>query len=71
MKNQFKLLLVTFTIGMGVFACKGSVNSGDAGTTPPQDSITTGKDMNVDTTNSQTDIVVDTTKMNPPDTNKK
>lgn len=70
MKNQFKLLLVAVTIGTGVFACKGSVNSGDAGTTP-QETIKTGKDVNVDTTGSQTDIVVDTTKMNPPDTTKK
>jgi hypothetical protein len=64
MKNQFRLLLVALTISMGVFACKDSVNSGDAGTTPPgNDTIRTTRDMYVDTAGSNTDIVVDTTKM--------
>lgn len=70
MKNQIKLLLAALAISMGIFACKGSVNSGDAGTTP-QDSIKTGRDVNVDTVGSHTNIVVDTTKMNAPDTTKK
>jgi|GEM_PF-7129258 len=70
MKNQVKLLLVALTISAGMFACKGSVNSGDAGTTP-QDSIKTGYESNVDTVGSQTNIVTDTTKMNPPDTTQK
>jgi hypothetical protein len=70
MKNQFKLLLVAATISLGIFACKGSVNTGDAGTTP-QDSIKTGYDVNVDTVGKHTNIVVDTTKMNAPDTAKK
>jgi hypothetical protein len=69
MKNQIKLLLVALSISTGIFACKGSVNSGDAGTTP-QDSIKTGWDVNVDTVGKNTNLVVDTTKMNDTTTKK-
>lgn len=59
MKNQFKVLLIVSAISIGSWACKGSVNSGNAGTTP-QDSIKTGRDVNVDTVGSKTNIVTDT-----------
>ena len=59
MKNQFKLLLIVSAISIGSWACNGSVNSGNAGTTP-QESIKTGRDVNVDTVGHKTNIVTDT-----------
>ena len=59
MKNQFKLLLIVSGIGLGFLACRGSVNSGNEGTTP-QESIKTGRDVNVDTVGHKTNIVTDT-----------
>lgn len=71
MKNQIKLLLVAFTISLGVFACKGSVNTAEIGTTPPEDSVKTEgidvKDSHTDTASSH----LDTTKVAPVDTTKK
>ncbi|MFD2873267.1 hypothetical protein ACFS5N_12355 [Mucilaginibacter ximonensis] len=63
MKNQIKILLVLSAISIGTLTCKGSINSGDAGTTP-QDSVKTNRDMNTDTTGSQTNIVSDTERVN-------
>jgi hypothetical protein len=65
MKNQIKLLLVGLAISMGVFACKGSIDSGDAGTARPMDSLKTGSDqhdMHQDTSGDRTHGIVDTTK---------
>lgn len=69
MKKQFKLLVILSAISIGSLACKGSVNSGNAGTTP-QDSIKTGRDVNIDTMGSQKNIVTDTSGK-PTDTIRK
>jgi hypothetical protein len=65
MKNQIKLSLVVLTIGMGVFACKGTVNRGDAGTTPPaaNDSIKSSSDKHIDTINTSSKSPGDTAKV--------
>jgi hypothetical protein len=59
MKNRFKLLIIVLAISGSFLACRGSVNSGDAGTTH-HDSIKTGRDVNVDTVGRNTNIVTDT-----------
>lgn len=65
MKNQIKLLLVAFTISLGVFACKGTVDRGDAGTIAPHadDSIKSSSDKHIDTINTSTNPAGDTTKV--------
>lgn len=65
MKNQIKLLLVVLTISIGVFACKGSIDSGDAGTARPMDSVKTRsdlKDMHQDTSGDRTLGIADTAR---------
>lgn len=63
MKNYFKLLLVAVTLSTAVLACKGSLNDGSAGTSPQNDSIKTGRDMNTDSASSDVRSTPDTSKM--------
>jgi hypothetical protein len=63
MKNHFKLFLIAVSMSTAMFACKGSLNEGSAGTSPQTDSVKTGKDMNTDSVSNDTKNSTGTSKV--------